>query len=253
MVRMYKETVSQLLSVLCWIDNHYNSMVLDEVVAEADVTKEGSRSLRDMIAGLQAQLNDEGTDVSLIAGIVRLFQFPFLGNRLSFGTLSKLRRAILLPSELNGLLEDLRKSELTCSNCGGMLYDGQLIVLSSKQGHQLFCVNCMGPTCVTCKHGHKLPVTKPLIEALMKAVEHKDCAPGPEAVREVREEERYWGELLDQPAYPGPPPPNYGPNLQRPAGAGRAGNYAAQYQYVVPANPHVIPGPPNPVRRRAPR
>ena len=241
MVRMYKETVSQLLSVLCWIDNHYNSMVLDEVVAEADVTKEGSRSLRDMIAGLQAQLNDEGTDVSLIAGIVKLLHFPFLSNKLSLGTLSKLRQAILLPSELNRLLEDLRKSELTCSSCGAMLNHEQLIVLSSKQGHQLFCLNCIRPTCVTCNHGHRLPVTKPLIEALIKAVEHKDCAPGPDAV-EVREEERYLGEPLDQPAYPGPPPPNYGPNPQRPAG--RAGNFVAQY---------AIPVPPNPVRRRVPR
>ena len=246
MVRLYRETVSQLLSVLCWIDNHYSSAVLDEVVAEADVTKEGPRSLREMTAGLQAQLNDEGTDVSLIAGIVRLLQFPFLSNRLSLGTLSKLRQAILLPSELNGLLEDLRKAELTCSSCGSVLNHEQLIVLSSKQGHQLFCLNCMGPTCVTCKHGHRLPVARPLIEALVKAVEHKDCAPGPDAIREVREEERYQGQpaagmvfqYLDQPALPGPPPPDYG--LPRPVG--RAGNY----QYV-------IPGPQNPVRRRVPR
>lgn len=94
-------------------------------------------------------------DGDLIDLMVKILQLPHVRNIISGDTLAALRRGLLLPNEMGGLIERLRKRSMSCMNCAHEFghYEA-LVMLPAIEGRNesaLYCLACYKPALVMCK------------------------------------------------------------------------------------------------------
>lgn len=180
MVRVYKQFVHQLVEVLEFIQAHYAAVGArcEQVLIRADLTRGlGPRTLQEAITILRQQMGvNASIDKSFVDTIVQIMELPFAQNHFDTSVITKLRRILLFPEELRDLQKELKKSELTCYNCEGLLQQGQLTVFSNQGDTvRLYCTGCYAPSSITCsRKTHVLPLSPSLLKALQKASTH-DC------------------------------------------------------------------------------
>lgn len=143
------------------------------------VDYEANPTVTSLIDPLAQQVYDERWktphDKDLIDTVVRLLQLSFLKNRLTLENLKRLRAAILLPSELVGLKEKLKASEMFCGQCYHKFRSGEMAsVLREQDSVYLLCTTCFKPESLACvgKNRHSLDVDKALHKAVAKCAEN---------------------------------------------------------------------------------
>lgn len=197
MLRFYQDFCGRLLLLLLYVRDRWGDEVLpeserygfdhgfpdrgtSEVVArlegESDY-KTVSSLIDPLVEQLAVHQTRAGTDKDLIDTFVRILQLSFIKNRLlSQDFIRRLRAAILLPSELLGLKERLKKHELYCTECQKPLMNGEMVsICHNREEAYLMCSRCFYPTYVACPSGkHALRAPKGL-EKMLRGIRKESC------------------------------------------------------------------------------
>lgn len=87
----------------------------------------------------------------LIDMLVDVLKGPHARSVLSGQTLILLRKVLLLPEETAGLIERLKKREMSCVNCGHDFLSGEAAsVYAERDMTALYCYSCYNPSWVKC-------------------------------------------------------------------------------------------------------
>lgn len=175
MLRLYRSTAEQLLLLAVYTKREVgsnlaqmaerlrsvtmNDYTQQQVLKQARNTRIPDKALDDLIQTLVKGLivdSQGGGETDLIDRMVSALQTPFTRNVLSGETLSRLRAAILLPSEAGGLTARLSTKEMSCGGCGKPLHDLESVTMSrdARQGQTVLCHRCVAPhtvPCITCE------------------------------------------------------------------------------------------------------
>lgn len=171
MLRLYRQTAEQLLLLTLYNKKeigislaqmgerlrqaNLNDYTENQILKQARSTRIPDKALEDLFQTLMKGLiNDTqgGGETDLIDRIVTALQTPFTRNVLSGESLSRLRNALLLPSEAGGLIARLTSKEMSCGSCGKPLHDGESVTLSrdARHGQVILCHRCVAPQSVPC-------------------------------------------------------------------------------------------------------
>ena len=120
---------------------------------------------------------------ALIDEIIRIIGTPFSRNILNENMIIQLKKALLLPSDLNKLKATLDKTELHCAACRRGLVSGEMVTYHHDNNNDgrasqpvLYCVTCSNPEiCVCSVCGETSKMTRPFITALKKQVKCLRC------------------------------------------------------------------------------
>ena len=170
MIRLYKEFVELILLVLrlakkCEPEDGYYAHSLQYAAGRSD-----PQNLDELISLLTEQFQQNGNiDRDLIDLIVETLRLPYAENRLDSSVITKLRKALLLPSEFNALKEQLQRQEITCPSCDRVLSDGEMTTLI-RDGRNVsyHCVNCSSPLFIPCEKGHLIEVSNKVRNTLKR-------------------------------------------------------------------------------------
>jgi len=99
-----------------------------------------------------AKKSSHKEDVDLIDTIVRILQLNHTTNRFSPENIALLRKALLLPSEMNNFAHKIEANELSCRNCGHKFMAGESVTIYDNDdiGMSIYCINCVAPTTIAC-------------------------------------------------------------------------------------------------------
>lgn len=112
-----------------------------------------NQTLTEMAESLIGGLYSKGTGTELIDAIVAAVINPYSKNVLAGGTLASLRKALLLPNELGGLLDRLKKKEMSCAHCGHSFLSGEIAsTYVERDGVSFLCTQCSCPSYTRCRH-----------------------------------------------------------------------------------------------------
>lgn len=174
-IRTYKQLTGQVLQALMFFRGIYGgvsgSAINEEAAAKLRTGASGRYSdevikaidrlqnvlgvevkdLDDLIEILAKQVNSEDKDKDLIDTIVRILQLPYGVNVFNSSVLKLLRDAILIPQEVAAFKARAGKAELSCSECGKTLRDGEMVTFGIRYSNVSFlCTTCRVPTLITC-------------------------------------------------------------------------------------------------------
>jgi predicted RNA-binding Zn-ribbon protein involved in translation (DUF1610 family) len=126
---------------------------LRSALQDRETTQMGT--IENFIGELAPAINADGkfqqADSTLVDLIVEICQLPYARANLSPRTMQELRRALLLPDELAGLNDRLRRREASCMSCGHAFQMGEAAtVLTGPDGIILECMRCRLPMSVPC-------------------------------------------------------------------------------------------------------
>ena len=115
-------------------------------------------TIDEMMAMVSKQLKEaqdgsnEGNYSDLIDTLVTVLQLPYARNTLSGKTMQSLKKALLLPSELNGIKETLKKKERHCAGCGHKFVSSEVATITTGEQDEglLMCIKCIIPTYIRC-------------------------------------------------------------------------------------------------------
>ena len=124
-----------------------------------DEGEEKNLKFDSIIEQLVKQINEDGqnSDGTLIDQLVEVLQKPYRKNILSGQSLQQLEQALLIPSELAGLTSRLAKREMSCTHCGHIFVNGEMLTAQVREnlngepiGMEMVCQNCCAPSYVKC-------------------------------------------------------------------------------------------------------
>lgn len=118
-----------------------------------------SDSVDEMLALMDKQLEQHGGDLGeqkyadLIDVMVNVLQLPYLRSNFNSKRLEQMKRALLLPDELNALKVNLKKKERYCMGCNHQFKNGESVVYSMGDGGDpgLLCTTCLQPQWIRCQ------------------------------------------------------------------------------------------------------
>jgi len=207
MIRLYKEFVEQLLFVLIYlrdargnirwsdIQSHlYNNwrhlgrsphsttdvVALVQEIFSDNKMLDGMDDLIDTLVKTIRVANQQTEgDKDLIDAMVRTLQLPYVRQKIDATLLQKLRAALLLPEEMAGLQERLKKEELYCG-CGRKFVAGEMVAYTMGGDLQpkFQCINCFTPSYMPCQSGkHYMSLPTSTLKTLKKhmGVECEQC------------------------------------------------------------------------------
>lgn len=130
--------------------------------------------LEEALKAEAANDNGEGDSGGLIEEIVKLLQMNYGRNVFSGRNLAALRKLVLLPNEMAGVVDGMRKT-LACAGCGHQFDHRELTVFSpdnEKEG-VFFCLKCLQPGVVACRASMEcedfVPIPDNVLKGLMKS------------------------------------------------------------------------------------
>lgn len=168
-------------------------------LAQFDDGQVEEQSLQSLFETVLTTLRSKGkTPSDLVDAIVDVLKGPYARNVLSGQTLTMLRKVLLLPEESAGLVERLKKKEMSCAHCGHK-FEGTEMACSyfEASGVVFFCYGCAFPTyirCAKCQGSAIIP--NKLRDGLNHARICEECKhPELKKEREKREEEERGGAI----------------------------------------------------------
>lgn len=170
MIRMYRQTAEQMLLLLIYemefngasfldiatrLRNYQTGEVNSQVVvntAKKGITGANMKESKELLIKQLTEDYSVRGEKDLIDQIVQTLQLPYGRNALSGETMRRLRQALLLPSEMGGLLHRLRAREMSCGQCGNPLHDRESVTyVRTGEGEFVFtCHRCAPPLTVSC-------------------------------------------------------------------------------------------------------
>ena len=138
--------------------------------------------LSEQIVKVNANLANK--DGMIIDKVVELTAMSFGRNCIPSGTLTSLRKAVLLPNEIAEVDQKLLLHETYCTECGTLLHSGELVTLhvsdNKSRERTLRCVNCMPPTLIACRKCNEAYNIPKKVAAILSKHLCPDCT-APEA------------------------------------------------------------------------
>jgi len=196
MIRMYRQTASQLLVLLDYLErsgfdikNYHNYAVSSSDTTVRDATHLISSqtaenlSTTELKESLKQQLeNGDDSDVTLIDTIVSVLGLAYISNRLSSAVLERLKSAVMRPDEVVALRHALQDS-VKCNVCNKDLSAGELVVgAGSGDKYSLRCLKCGIPEKGTCPNcDRKTGLSGAVKSRLIKMFMCTDCKSNPAA------------------------------------------------------------------------
>jgi len=171
MVRLYKHLVRALWMMLRNMSDRVGADTLDDlwlravrgIYSSEDMKNMETdilpRSFGELIKLIDKVSYGQRADQDIIDLVVTQLQLPWIDNMTSMRKLKALRRALLLPEELNKLREVMNEQEFHCPSCGSTFQIGEMctITKSDTGGLRVVCAHCTVPTSVSCLYGkHKI-------------------------------------------------------------------------------------------------
>ncbi len=182
MVRIYKHAAEVALMALEWVryqgynvaqirkdiggrypDNSSNIVYKKVMAAYANYDGKTTveESAKIIATALEHDRASAGGERELIDRIVDVLKLPYSKNVISGSQLASLSKAILVPDELIGLSEKLKKAEQSCSSCGHDFDEGEIGVQYKQDGvrNSWLCTMCYTPKKMSCscKKSMRLP------------------------------------------------------------------------------------------------
>lgn len=128
------------------IDNAYYSLLKEPI------------ELHQVVKDLEEQLIQTQADRcegQVLDTIIELLGLPYSKNRITSNTLTKLRRALLLPYEAAALNMNLERQELYCHACARRFEDREMLTLVMENREPvLMCALCLPPNVFRCQNCH---------------------------------------------------------------------------------------------------
>ncbi len=181
MIKLFKGVVQQLLLVMAYLSDRGYSMqdvrrgMEDEWGGRVPNQRNGLQTpenwaaVRGVMTALEEGVLEQGTFSSLfddlvltlkakgkhsqdlIDALVDVVKSPYSRNVLSGNALSALRKALLLPDEMAGLTQRLRKREMACAMCGHEFQQGETVTIySEREAIVIVCCSCYFPSLMRC-------------------------------------------------------------------------------------------------------
>lgn len=112
---------------------------------------DGDEMIDEITKMIMADKHGTNHDLTLIDEIVKLLTEPYPRNRLGLIELRQLRKAFLIPSEMVGLIDRLKRKECSCASCGIALFDNEAVTACmTEEGMTFNCFRCRKPTVTGC-------------------------------------------------------------------------------------------------------
>jgi hypothetical protein len=209
--RVYIDLLRRMLIACVWIQQHgYSFAVTDQYVrdefyrrgrfqtGDLKTNQQVQQALRfmdhddfsvvnagfpEIIADLTKILGSKEpyNDRDLIDTMVRILQLPYSRNIFGYGTIQRLREALLVQEELTAWKNTASK-EWICSSCGHKLKNGEMCTLISNgggNGATMVCTRCARPVCVAADNNKDASVSIDAIKGLSAMLAKKHNAPDP--------------------------------------------------------------------------
>ena len=134
----------------------HNRKIYDAVNGYFSEHKRGILELEELqsalASGLTTPKRDMLQDKALLDKIIEILKNAGARNVISGNTLKALRYALLLPEETAGLVERLRRKEMSCSGCGHPFMDGEVVTFRAQDPPGFVCASCYLPTVISCTY-----------------------------------------------------------------------------------------------------
>lgn len=208
MIRLLRVTILQIISLLRLLQEgedrdrrtneevtHFRALVRDVMMSASDAdagdVQNAPRTLDELIKLLEDNIaaldSGQALGLDLIDSMVQVLNTPYASNALAGKTLTALRKAILLPSEVKAFQLELEKQERHCSACGALLFPTEMVMYSNGT---VICSACTRPNYIRCtSHKHVVPVSDTFTRVVRKLQECDQC-------KQEQESDRVSGESL---------------------------------------------------------
>lgn len=203
MIRMYRYAVEQLVMLLVYLKSvdPTPEMISDVARRVRDDSNSPVGSaldhaldypmpkidevLNELVAQIGQSYQVQSADATFIDQLVRILKLPFGRQYLMGGDVEALRKAILLPDEMIGLVDRLAQEELYCFGCHTPFRDSELVVYKKgSKDRTVFCMKCSTPAWVACSHeGCDCKVE--LTSVARKNLKNKTCGRSHDVGKEV--------------------------------------------------------------------
>jgi len=129
----------------------------------------------EIIDSIIEKLEDNGrTEGDLIDLLISALKMPFCGNLMAGKTMDKIKKSLMLPSELVGLEAHLKAQEKGCLGCGNPFVENEAVVYykTPEGSNVIYCMRCATPHWAACQECQQ---KAPFAERFASK-KYKDCS-----------------------------------------------------------------------------